>query len=601
MTGGWPRAAGTWHRTISLFDIQGSSSWQARSPMTSTGSISTKPFIALRTISRRFGPVSANRDISLDLVEGEIHAIVGENGAGKSTLMKILSGELQPDGGEIRLRGHRITFRRPQDAIAAGIGMAHQHFLVFPQLTAMENIIVGKEPAHWGWINRRQADQELLALCRSIGFALPLEVPAARLSFAHLQQIEILRLLYRKVKVLIFDEPTSLLAPPEAERFLDLLHTLQSSGHTILFISHRLREVLAVADRVSILNRGRALGTYMTSEISQERLVQLVIAGADAGSPGKPVPGDDPSAPPSLLNAREIRNSHGTGSPLALRPRPAADSNHHRHTIASPSPPTFHPPPFTLPSSPTPILELNEVTTRSGYQEANLDRFSLTLGAGEIVGLGGVVGNGQRTLALQLIGLQPVERGSIVFSGQEITRLSPGERLAMGIRWLPANPVEEALLPSRALWENLLLGHQRQPPLQRFGWLRRKNIKQRAAEHLDRNNVVHASLDEPLSSLSGGNMQKLALCRVLEGSPSLVILEQPSRGLDLRAQEHLRDRILELNRGGVTFLIISYDLEELLRLSHRLGILYRGRLIGLTTPAEASHGQLGRWMLGVES
>lgn len=559
MTGGWPRAAGTWHRTISLFDIQGSSSWQARSPMTSTGSISTKPFIALRTISRRFGPVSANRDISLDLVEGEIHAIVGENGAGKSTLMKILSGELQPDGGEIRLRGHRITFRRPQDAIAAGIGMAHQHFLVFPQLTAMENIIVGKEPARWGWINRRQADQELLALCRSIGFALPLEVPAARLSFAHLQQIEILRLLYRKVKVLIFDEPTSLLAPPEAERFLDLLHTLQSSGHTILFISHRLREVLAVADRVSILNRGRALGTFMTTEISQERLVQLVIAGADAGL------------------------------------------NHHCHTTPTPSPPTFQPPPFTLPSSPTPILELNEVTTRSGYQEANLDRFSLTLARGEIVGLGGVVGNGQRTLALQLIGLQPVERGSIVFSGQEITRLSPGERLAMGIRWLPANPVEEALLPSRALWENLLLGHQRQPPLQRFGWLRRKNIKQRAAEHLDRNNVVHASLDEPLSSLSGGNMQKLALCRVLEGSPSLVILEQPSRGLDLRAQEHLRDRILELNRGGVTFLIISYDLEELLRLSHRLGILYRGRLIGLTTPAEASHGQLGRWMLGVES
>jgi len=559
VTGRWPRAAGTWHRTISLFDIQGSSSWQARSPMTSTGGISTKPFIALRTISRRFGPVSANRDVSLDLVEGEIHAIVGENGAGKSTLMKILSGELQPDGGEIRLRGHRITFRRPQDAIAAGIGMAHQHFLVFPQLTAMENIIVGKEPGRWGWINRRQADQELLALCRSIGFALPLEVLAARLSFAHLQQIEILRLLYRKVKVLIFDEPTSLLAPPEAERFLDLLHTLQSSGHTILFISHRLREVLAVADRVTILNRGRALGTFMTTEISQERLVQLVIAGADAGS------------------------------------------NHHRHTIPSPSPPTFHPPPFTLPSSPTPILELNEVTTRSGYQEANLDRFSLTLARGEIVGLGGVVGNGQRTLALQLIGLQPVERGSIVFSGQEITRLSPGERLAMGIRWLPANPVEEALLPSRALWENLLLGHQRQPFLQRFGWLRRKIIKQRATEHLDRNNVVHASLDEPLSRLSGGNMQKLALCRVLEGSPSLVILEQPSRGLDLRAQEHLRDRIIELNRGGVTFLIISYDLEELLRLSHRLGILYRGRLIGLTTPAEASHEQLGRWMLGVEA
>jgi general nucleoside transport system ATP-binding protein len=547
-------------------------------------SIAQRPFITLHHIYRRFGSVLANQDISLDLFEGEVHAIVGENGAGKSTLMKILNGELQPDAGEIRLNGRRTTLRRPQEAIQAGIGMAHQNFLIFPHLTALENIIAGKEPGAWGWIRRNQANDELLELCRSVGFALPLDAPASRLSFAHRQQIEILRLLYRKVKVLIFDEPTSLLAPPETERFLSLLRTLQAAGHTILFISHRLHEVFAVADRVSVLSRGRCAGTYLKSEITVDRLVQLVVSGSNAGSPGKTLPKADASG-----NVIQLQTSVLTG-----KTKQPTDANRHHNATPHSSLLTPH-------SSATPFLELREVTTRAFSHEGSLDRFSLEVLKGEIFGLGGVVGNGQRALALLLSGILPAERGTVVFSGREITHLSTSERIAMGLRWLPANPQEEALLPSRSLWENLLLGRQRQPPLQHYGWLNRKLIKPWATDQLDRNGVAYASLDDPLRYLSGGNLQKLALSRVLEGSPDLVIMEQPSRGLDIRAQEHLREKVWELNKRGITFVLISYDLDELLGMSHHIGVLYRGRMMGIATPSEASREQLGSWMLGVET
>lgn len=555
--------------------------------MEAARSIVPEAIITLHHISRRFGPVLANQDISLDLFEGEVHAIIGENGAGKSTLMKILNGELQPNAGEIRLNGRRITFRRPQEAILAGIGMAHQHFLIFPHLTALENIIVGKEPGACGWIRRSQANHELLKLCRSVGFALPLDAAASMLSFAHRQQIEILRLLYRKVKVLIFDEPTSLLAPPETEQFLSLLRTLQASGHTILFISHRLHEVFAIADRISVLNRGRCAGTFLKSDITVDRLVELVVSGSRSSFPGEALPdssasGKDSPHPSSGLTGKEKQPNHA--------------NRHHDATTVTPHSSLLTP---HLPA--TALLELRAVTTRAGSQEAGLDRFSLEVYKGEIFGLGGVVGNGQRTLALLLAGLLPAEQGTVVLSGREITHFSVSERLAMGLRWLPANPLEEALLPLRSLWENLLLGCQQQPGLQHYGWLNQRLIKHWSTAQLDRQGVVYASLEDPLSALSGGNSQKLALGRVLEGSPSLVILEQPSRGLDIRAQEHLRKQVRDLNRRGITFLLISYDLDELLGLSHRIGVLYRGRMMGIAAPAKASREQLGSWMLGVET
>jgi general nucleoside transport system ATP-binding protein len=545
-----------------------------------------RPFITLKHISKQLGSVLANRDISLDFFEGEVHAIIGENGAGKSTLMRILCGELQPDAGAILLNGRRVTFPRPQEAVAAGIGMAHQSFLIFPQLTALENVIVGCESGIRGWIRRKHAKDELRELCRSVGFELPLDSLAGTLSFAHRQQIEILRLLYRKVKVLILDEPTSLLAPPETERFLDLLRSLQATGHTILFISHRLHEVFAIADRVSVLSRGTGVGSFLKSAITLDRLVQLVVSGGKDGSPN---------------NASREANASGNGiqlqtSGLTCKKKQPHAANHHFDAT-----PSTHHSSFITPHSPaTPFLELRRVTTPPGSQEAGLVGFSLEVFQGEVFGLGGVVGNGQRTLAFLLAGMLPAEQGTLVLAGQEITRLSLSERMASGLRWLPANPLEEALLPSRSLWENLLLGRQRDPSCQHHNFLNRKMIQCWATAQLDQNEVVYAGVTDPLHGLSGGNAQKLALSRVLAGLPHLVILEQPSRGLDLRAKEHLHQQVRDLNEQGVTFLLISYDLDELLVLSHRLGVLYRGRMMGIAEPREASRELLGSWMLGLK-
>ena len=539
----------------------------AKSPMRSSDSIDLKPFISLHHISKRFGSLRANHDISMDFHEGEIHAIIGENGAGKSTLMKILNGHLQPDSGEIRLQGNRVSFSRPRDSMLQGIGMAYQQLLIFPQLSALENVIVGVEPGAGGWLKRNQAKNELMTLCQSVGFDLPLDAPAAELSFAHRQQIEILRLLYRKVKVLILDEPTSLLAPPETERFLGLLQSLQAGGHTIIFVSHRLREVLAIADRVSVLSRGKLIGSYPLSDINAERLIELVMSGGAPRSP-RVVPSDD-RASQNQNNSQAINHPQQSFTS-------DTDRAHGLH------------------------LELNDIKTRTISLEARLEGLSLKICRGEIFGLGGVVGNGQRTLALLLSGMLTAEHGTAFLAGEEITHLPIGKRAELGLRWLPANPLEEALLPSRSIRENLFLGNQRQQSFQHYGWLDQDRIKRWTTELLLQNEIVYGDLADSATSLSGGNLQKLALSRILNGAPSFVILEQPARGLDIRAQEKLRNRVRELNAEGVTFLLISYDLDELLALSHRIGILYRGRMMGIVDRDKASVELLGRWMLGVE-
>jgi ABC-type uncharacterized transport system ATPase subunit len=482
------------------------------------------PFISLSHISKRFGPLWANHDISLDFNQGETHAIVGENGAGKSTLMKILNGHLQPDAGEIRLRGSGVAFPHPQDAMRAGIGMAYQQMLIFPQLTALENVIVGSEPGAGGWIKRTQAQVELLELCQSVGFDLPLDGLASELSFAHRQQIEILRLLYRKVKTLILDEPTSLLAPPEAERFLDLLKSLQARGHTILFVTHRLQEVFAIADRISVLSRGKFVGSYPKSEITAEQLVQLIMSGGQSGTPSAAESGDRASE--SLDHRRDTYDSNST--PGSREHGPQRFNAHTRPpglgTQRSSQPPNSKPKirnqkfetartsRHHVPSeTASPFLELREITTRPGPHEAGLDGVSFTIYQGEVFGLGGVVGNGQRTLALLLSGILPAERGAVFLSSEEITYRPISRRTEMGLRWLPANPVEEVLLPSRSLWENLLLGQQRKGAFQHYGWLEQKAINNWAKKQLLHNEVVHATLTDSVSSLSGGNLQKLAL------------------------------------------------------------------------------------------
>lgn len=515
-----------------------------------------RPLIAFRNISVRFGPHWANRDVSVDIGEGEIHAVVGENGAGKTTLMKVLYGHLRPDSGAIFLRGGKVAFNRPRDAMRAGIGMVHQQLLIFPQLTVQENILAGLgHPGPFSGIRRRrQTAAELVRLCTLFGFDLPLDVPAEELSFARRQQIELLRLLYRQSKVLILDEPTSLLSPIEVERLLNLLISLRNRGHTILFISHRLREVFTVADRISVLRRGRLIGTFPARESTAKEIARFMTSGM-------PPTGD--KEPQETGDATDI-----------------------------------HPPPTPAPL-PSPLLELRRITMPASQQGTGLNDFSLSLREGEILGVGAVVGNGERILAKIIMGMHPVERGDIIFGGRSITRMSVAARLKLGIAWLPANPLEEGLLPSRPVWENLLLGRQREAPFHSAGWIRTPMVFQWAEKQMETSEVIYPDLTAPVASLSGGNQQKLILARVLAGPPRLAVLEQPGRGLDIRAQAHLRRRILALNEKGVSFLILSYDLDELLSLSHRVGIIYRGVLVGVAERSEATRETLGRWLLGI--
>ncbi|HOV87157.1 MAG TPA: ATP-binding cassette domain-containing protein [Syntrophobacteraceae bacterium] len=510
------------------------------------------PVLSLRGVSKRFGSLWANRDISLDIRAGEVLAVVGENGAGKSTLMNLLYGRLQPDSGEIHVHGRRVRFSHPRQALAAGIGMVHQELQIFPQLTVLENIVAGSTQSRSPWVRHRERAMEIGSLCSNFGFDLPLEGTAGELPFARRQEIEILRALYRDARILILDEPTSLLAPPEVEKLFRFLGSLRTQGRTILLISHRLSEVFALADRIGILRRGRLIGTYPVEEVSREEIAGRMIADSSIREPKA----DVPSADRFPLESEE----RDTGIPL---------------------------------------LRLQNLHTPSWSRDAGIRELSLEVYPGEILGVGGVVGNGQRSLAAAVAGIGPISRGRLFLEGVEFTRSSIAERLEMGIRRLSANPPEETFAPHRSLWENLLLGFQRRPAHRKGGLLRKAEILRWTIERLEEYEAVYSNPRKPLSTLSGGNRQKAALAHAFAGTPRLLILEQPGRGLDVHSQERLHRRIRAMSSRGVSFLFFSYDLDELLSVSHRIAVLYRGRLAGIVSRRDASLQLLSRWMFGL--
>ncbi|MHC1742875.1 MAG: ABC transporter ATP-binding protein [Syntrophobacteraceae bacterium] len=503
------------------------------------------PEIRFSEVSKRFGSLWANREISFDVHRGEIHAIVGENGAGKSTLMKLLCGHFLPDEGSFSLRGCPSRFRSPRQAGEAGLGLVSQQPHTFPQLTALENVIAGHPRGLLRLLRPAAARARIEALGSLFGFELPLDRLAGELAFAHRQQIEILRVLFRDASVLVLDEPTSLLAPPEAERLLDLLRGLRSKDHTILFVSHRLTEVLSLADRVSVLSKGRCVGTYSTADVTREFVARLIAA--DAGG----------------VDSR----SAGRASDEALRGTKIA-------------------------------LRLDGVRSEPSTEESPLDRVSLEIAEGESFGVGGVVGNGQRSLARLVSGLVGPVEGTIHLAGEDVTRLSLKARRMRGLRWLPSNLRDEGLLPEASILDNCLLGLLREMRFHRHGWLSGKTASGWASSMLAAGDVRYEALGLSAASLSGGNLQKLGLCRTLEGKPRVVVLEQPTRGLDLRAQDRLYSRVRELRAQGVSFLVISHDLDELLQLCNRVGILYRGMFMGVQNTSEAQREMLIQWMLG---
>lgn len=507
--------------------------------------------VEIQNVSKRFGGIYANRDISLTVKQGEIHAVAGENGAGKSTLMHMIFGRLSPDSGSILLRGRPVSFRTPRDAIRAGIGMVHQNILSFPQLSVLENVVAGSERSRAGLLQSVAAREELLRLQNVFGFHLDPDLPARELPFAQRQQIELLKALYRGAELLIFDEPTSLLAPGETERLLGLLESLRENGRTIFFISHRLSEVFRIADRVTVLRRGSVEATLDIAATNPGEIARLMVGGR-----------------PEYLAER---GEPGTGT--AERP-PGAEA--------------------------APLLELRNVSIRARGTEPAIGNISIAVDRGEIFGIAGIVGNGQRLLARALAGRIAPAEGVIRFDGADITTMGIGARIREGILWLPENINEEALLPEHTIWENFLLGRQREEEFSRKKVLRKSAILRFAAEQMLENTIAAPDPCLPVASLSGGNRQKVALGRLLARPPRLAIIEQPTRGLDLHASERLRQRLAGLRHTQrMTIVVLSYDLDELISLCDRIAVLYRGAVMGTAVRGGFSFELLGGWMAGM--
>jgi len=532
---------------------------------------SQAPLIEVRNIYKKFGSFYANRNISLEIARGEIHAIVGENGAGKTTLMNVLFGGLQPDSGSIILRGTPVSFRSPREAVRAGIGMVHQDILFFPQLSVFENIIAGCE-TRWpsffaGVIRTGPAREQVNRIQDSLGFRLELDRRAKELPFARRQQIELVRMLYRGAEILILDEPTSLLSPEETEKLLDLMKALRAGGRSILFITHRLAEVFSVADRITVLRGGSLAATLDTGGTDIEGIARLMAGG---------------------LEDRDRRQNGEASQAGVAKPISPLTSAYAGAAAAG-----------NMAVAPR-RLEIRNLSVGPSGTEPALRDISISIGKGEIFGIGGIVGNGQRSLARVLAGKTRPDGGCVLFEGEEISRLNIKERLRKNILWLQENPVEEALLPERPLWENFLLGRQREKEFERAGFIRKQKVIGFSEEQVSLNSIAAHGPLEPLCGLSGGNRQKVALARVLAGSPIIAVLEQPCRGLDLRAAGIVYDRLLQLSRNrGVSFILISYDFDELLSICDRIAVIYRGEIMGKTESTEVSRELLGRWAAGV--
>ena len=491
---------------------------------------SAPPLVALEHITKRFPGVLANDDVSVELRTGEVHALVGENGAGKSTLMRILYGMYPSDSGTILIHGEEARIHSPRDAIKRGIGMVHQHFVLVDPFTVAENVILGDEGG--AILQPEEAERKVKALADAYGFQIDPHATVEDLSVGEEQRVEILKALYRGVEILILDEPTAVLTPAETRDLFENLRRLRAGGKSIVFISHKLDEVLQIADRITVLRRGSVVGETTPASTSKAELAEMMV--------GRPV----------LFRLEK------------------------------------------------PEVEIGEAVLRlEGVTGGRLRGLSLDVRAGEIVGVAGVEGNGQRDLADVIMGLRPLAGGRIVLEGEDLASRSTAEIRNAGVGFIPEDRHEQGLVLSMSLWENLVLGRQDDPPFVKHGVLSLRAIKDLAGKLLRRFDIRARSIDVTASALSGGNQQKLILARELETDPKLLLAAQPTRGLDVGAIEFVWSQILEQKAAGRGVLLISAELDEIYALSDRILTLYEGAITGEfppNTPAET----IGARMLG---
>jgi general nucleoside transport system ATP-binding protein len=498
--------------------------------------------LQLRGISKRYADVVANDAIDLTVHAGEVHAIVGENGAGKSTLMSILYGLVSPDEGEILVRGAPVRFRSPLDAIASGFGMVHQSFQLFPTMTAAENVVFGHEPRRGLFLDRAAAVRSVGELADRFGLGVDVTRRCEELGVGTLQRVEILKALYRDARVLILDEPTAVLTPQERDGLFDVIRQLRADGRTILFITHKLNEVMTVCDRVTVLRRGRVVTEMMVADTSPAEL-SLAMTGR------------------SVDTARR-RHEHPAGA-VRLRVRG---------------------------------LDVDDPDGVRRVQGVDLD-----VAEGEIVGIAGVTGSGQTELVEAIMGLRPAAAGSVVLDGTDLGASGVRARRDAGLAYVPEDRHRVGAAGSATTRENLLMGYQRTPRFQRRGWLRRKEVQRHAAELISAYDIQVSGPEQPVGQLSGGNLQKVVVAREMGHGAPLLVVEQPTRGVDVGAIEFIHGRLVEQRDAGRGILLISAELWEILALSTRVLVMFQGRVVAELDPRTTDEADIGLYMTGART
>ena len=501
------------------------------------------PAIELTGISKSFGPVQANKDISIRVMPGTIHGIIGENGAGKSTLMSILYGFYKADRGEIFIRGEEVKIPDSQAAIAAGIGMVFQHFKLVENFTVLENVILGAEDGGLLRPSLAKARRELAQLAEEYELHVKPDALIQDIGVGMQQRVEILKALYRRADILILDEPTGVLTPAEADQLFRILDRLRDEGKTIILITHKLREIMDITDTVSVMRRGEMTATVKTAETSPEELAELMV-----------------------------------GRKVLLR------------VDKAPAQPAEK------------VLEITQLSVTDALGVERLKRIDLTVRAGEILGIAGVAGNGQSELLEVLGGYQPA-RGRITINGQDIDltgRHSNGQsRRARGIAHVPEDRQREGLIMDFAAWENSVFGYHRDARWQKGLRMDNAEIQRRAIEQMARFDVRPPDPKLAAKSFSGGNQQKIVLAREIERNPDLLLVGQPTRGVDIGAIEFIHSQIVALRDAGKAILLVSVELEEILSLSDRIAVIFDGKIMGERLPHETDETELGLLMAGV--
>lgn len=498
--------------------------------------------LELHGITKRFPGVLANDQIDLDLREGEIHALLGENGAGKTTLMNILYGLYKPDEGEIRVNGNRVEIHSPRDAIACGIGMVHQHFMLVPVFTVVDNVMLGDEYVRGGgFLDRRKAANRILEISQQYNLQVDPFAYIKDLPVGLQQRVEIIKLLFREANILILDEPTAVLTPQEVDELFKIMKSLVASGKSIIFITHKLREVMEFSDRITVIRNGKVVGTTTPQEADQNKLAAMMVG-------------------------RQID--------LTIEKKPAAPQGG--------------------------VLEVRNLKVLDARKLIAVNGVSFEVRAGEVLGIAGVQGNGQTELVRALTGMQHPVEGEIRILGKEMTHASPREFFEIGAAHIPEDRQKDGLVLTYPVKDNLILNTFYKLPYARGVILRQPQIIANAEELVEKFDIRTPSIFTILNSLSGGNQQKVIVAREFSRPIKLLIAAQPTRGLDVGSIEYIHNRLIEKRDEGCAVLLVSTELDEILQLSDRIAVMYRGRIVATVNAAEVTKEQIGLYMAGLQ-